>query len=278
MQIQISTDYAVRILQHLHMVQSSQDAPLQTAMTISSTIGITYPYFIKLVNLLKKSRLLETIQAGKGGYRLARPADEISIYDVFIAMEGEVQISSPFKGENISCNETSKTPQGWNKFLWRMQEMTASEMKMQSIKDLDENLRFPVNRKSHPHVLQSPASIIEIDEERYYKALTTGEQERLILFDEILLFQSGSKPNTIEVYTERDTIQVRGKITRIARVSSEFFSIHHSYTVNLNHVRRIDEAKKEIELSSGRIVPIVSTKVKALIDRLAMYEQEAQVV
>ena len=89
MQLQVSTDYAVRILQHLHIHR----AELATAKTISDAIGVTYSFFIKIANQLKKHGLLHTVQGRKGGYMLARPASEISLYDIFLAIEGKLQIN-----------------------------------------------------------------------------------------------------------------------------------------------------------------------------------------
>jgi len=89
MKIQVSTDYAVRILQYLHQ---SEDE-LHTASSIAEAIGITYPFFIKIANQLKKRKLIDSVQGRNGGYFLGRPAEEISLYDVFLSIEGELVIS-----------------------------------------------------------------------------------------------------------------------------------------------------------------------------------------
>jgi len=99
MQFQVSTKYAIRIVQYLHL--HSSDLP--TAMTISIATGVTYPYFLKIAIQLKQHGLLGTVQGRYGGYMLAKPATEISIYDIFQAVEGDLQINRCLKDEQY-CN------------------------------------------------------------------------------------------------------------------------------------------------------------------------------
>jgi len=114
---------------------------------------------------------------------------------------------------------------------------------------------------------------VEMNEDKYYQAVTEDKKTHRIHFDKIILFQSGSKSGVIEVHTEQDVLRVRGQITKVARVGSEFFSTFTSYTVNTNHIRRIHTTKREVELSNGRVVPIASSRIKVLLDRLPAHIQ-----
>ena len=89
MKLQVSTDYAVRILQYLHI----NGGQLHVAANIAESVGVTYPFFVQIANQLKKRGLLASAQGRNGGYQLSRPAHEISLYDVFVSVEGELQIS-----------------------------------------------------------------------------------------------------------------------------------------------------------------------------------------
>ena len=89
MKLQISTDYALRILRHLHRRRNDD---VQTAMSIAEAIGITYPFFIKIANQLKRAGLIKSLQGRHGGYILGKSAHEISLYDVLLCVEGEMQI------------------------------------------------------------------------------------------------------------------------------------------------------------------------------------------
>lgn len=57
---------------------------------ISAREGISERYLEQLMVLLKKSKLIVSQRGAKGGYRLARPASEISIGDILRALEGNL--------------------------------------------------------------------------------------------------------------------------------------------------------------------------------------------
>ena len=132
MQVQISTDYAIRILQYLH--RHKEDLP--TAMTISQSIGITYPFFIKIANQLKQKGLLSAVQGRNGGYRLARPAHQISIYDVFLSIEGTLQINRCLQeGQHCSRGESARDSCHLHGFFRDLQGKLIEEMSNKNIAD-----------------------------------------------------------------------------------------------------------------------------------------------
>ena len=101
MQFQVSTDYAIRIVQYLHIHRTQ----LPTAKTISQSIGVTYSFFLKIANQLKLHGLVDTVQGRNGGYMLAKPAAEISLYDIYFAIEGELQINRCLKGDQYCSRD-----------------------------------------------------------------------------------------------------------------------------------------------------------------------------
>ena len=131
MQIQISTDYAIRILQYLH--KNAEELP--TAMTISQSIGITYPFFIKIANQLKQKGLLSAVQGRNGGYHLSRPAQQVSVYDVFFAIEGDLRINRCMQ-EGQNCTRGPVEECRMHAFLKKLQETLISEMSTSNIADL----------------------------------------------------------------------------------------------------------------------------------------------
>ena len=132
MKIQISTDYAIRILQYLHENRGGT----HTAMTIAAATGITYPFFIKIANQLKKEHLLISVQGRNGGYALGKPASQISVYDVFLAVEGELQISRCTQEGEYSCNRGTLPACGLRDFLYGIQEGIIQAMAEMMIADL----------------------------------------------------------------------------------------------------------------------------------------------
>jgi len=59
--------------------------------------GISPAYLAKLFASLKRAGLVEALEGAGGGYRLARPAAEISVLDVIQALEGDKPL--------FQCNE-----------------------------------------------------------------------------------------------------------------------------------------------------------------------------
>ena len=131
MKLQISTDYAVRILQYLHENSES----LNTGSTIAEAVGVPYPFFIKIANQLKRQNLIYSIQGRTGGYFLMKPAEEISLYDVFRSIEGELILSHCFNGQRCSKQQAGKGCK-FHGVLKDMQEMMISELARQSIADI----------------------------------------------------------------------------------------------------------------------------------------------
>jgi len=132
MKIQISTDYAVRILQYLHENKEST----HTAMVIASAIGITYPFFIKIANLLKKQSLLVSVQGRNGGYALGKSADQISLYEVFLAIEGKLKLNRCTLEDNYECDRGTLGRCRLHGFFRDIQQGIVASMSEVNIADL----------------------------------------------------------------------------------------------------------------------------------------------
>ncbi len=89
MRFQITTDYAIRII--LYMAQ--QGVQVTTAKEVAAQLGMTYSYFNKIASKIKRLGFIESVQGPKGGYRLAKDAAEITLYDIVEAMEGSICIN-----------------------------------------------------------------------------------------------------------------------------------------------------------------------------------------
>jgi len=131
MKLQITTDYAVRIL--LYLQENRRE--LHTAMAIAEAVGITYPFFIKIATLLKKHSLVNVVQGRNGGYALGKPAHKISLYDVFRSIEGELRINRCLaSGKRCTHGETTNC--GVYSFLWNLQDGLIIQMSEKKLSDL----------------------------------------------------------------------------------------------------------------------------------------------
>ena len=88
----------------LHCLLYLQDESTGTTLAVSDIAkfqGISATYLAKVFTKLKKAGLVRSSTGAKGGYELAKPADQISFWDVVVAVEGELNL---FECKNIRSN------------------------------------------------------------------------------------------------------------------------------------------------------------------------------
>jgi|GEM_PF-964811 len=59
-----------------------------TAQDISDALNIPFQYTQQILHRLKKGKIIQALRGPKGGYRLSRSAEEISLKDILYATEG----------------------------------------------------------------------------------------------------------------------------------------------------------------------------------------------
>lgn len=96
------TDYAFRIMRSL-----SDDKP-KSVSAIVKTEYITTAIAYKVARKLEKGGLIRSIRGNAGGYMLARPASEISAYDIYKVMEPDLAINDCLK-EGFECPHNTAT-------------------------------------------------------------------------------------------------------------------------------------------------------------------------
>ncbi len=85
MRISARADYAVRAA--LQLAASPDGGPLK-AETIADAQEIPHKFLEGILNDMRRGGLVLSRRGGNGGYRLARPAGEISIADVIRVVDG----------------------------------------------------------------------------------------------------------------------------------------------------------------------------------------------
>ena len=89
MHLQITTDYAIRMIGYL----AQHKEQLVTARNMAGELGITYQYSMKVINQLKKANLIDSVQGCNGGYRLTEEAALATFYDIICLMEGDIYLN-----------------------------------------------------------------------------------------------------------------------------------------------------------------------------------------
>ena len=85
MKISAKTRYAMAAL-----IQMGQNNILEepvTIMSLSEKLGLSKIYLEQVFSLLKHGGVVKSIKGARGGYQITRPMNEITVYDVFFAIE-----------------------------------------------------------------------------------------------------------------------------------------------------------------------------------------------
>ena len=121
------TDYGFILL--AHMANQERDS-LHNAKDLSATINIPLPTVSKVLKILTQGGILQSHQGSKGGYSLAKPANQISAAEIIEAIEGPVAITdcSGAEGCERNCMVSPRWQQVNNAVIGALQGLTLSDM------------------------------------------------------------------------------------------------------------------------------------------------------
>lgn len=92
------TDYGVVLMTYMARDTS---APLRTARDLSVESKLPMPTVSKVLKKLLESGLLTSHRGIKGGYSLAKKADQISVADIIAAIEGPIALTECSEHVNV---------------------------------------------------------------------------------------------------------------------------------------------------------------------------------
>jgi Rrf2 family cysteine metabolism transcriptional repressor len=87
MKLSTRTRYGIRAV--IELAQHEAGRPLQLK-TIAERQDISIKYLEQLMGVLRSAGFIRSVRGAKGGYVLARPPSQITMYEVFRALEGPV--------------------------------------------------------------------------------------------------------------------------------------------------------------------------------------------
>ena len=138
MMFSTKAEYGVRIL--VELARRGGDDPVPLA-EIASKDGLPLAYLEHLVARLRKAELVSSRRGARGGYLLARPAEEITMAEVVEALEGSIApiecITADPDGSVVCSRETDPEHACPTKLLWTrvrfsivrtLQDTTLSEL------------------------------------------------------------------------------------------------------------------------------------------------------
>jgi Rrf2 family protein len=95
MKLSYAADYALRALAHLARQPPGRAVP---SHAVAAAVGAPAAFLSKVLERLEVARVLRTRKGPRGGYRLARPAGDITLLEVVEAVDGPVRGAAPLVG------------------------------------------------------------------------------------------------------------------------------------------------------------------------------------
>ena len=87
MKLSTRTRYGMRAI--IELAQHEDKRPLQLK-TIAERQDISVKYLEQLMSMLRSAGFVRSVRGSKGGYTLGRPADQITLSEIFRCLEGAV--------------------------------------------------------------------------------------------------------------------------------------------------------------------------------------------
>lgn len=106
------TDYGILLLTHM----ATDEERLFASNDLAGATRIPSPTVSKVLQTLLAAGLLESIRGARGGYRLARPADTISVREIINCFEGKIALTECNLGDS-ECEQLPycATQNNWKK-------------------------------------------------------------------------------------------------------------------------------------------------------------------
>lgn len=155
-------EYGVRVMDALASEQAKHgaDATPASLAQIAEDGGLPFAYLEHLAARLKKAGLIESRRGPRGGYLLARPAEDITMAQIVEALEGQI---APIEcisdtGDGVACShEDERNEVCPTKILWtRVQlsivrsltEMTLADLNIANTRANERLAKAAASRKS----------------------------------------------------------------------------------------------------------------------------------
>jgi len=103
MHITLEADYAVRIVDAI-----ARNGGRMTAAAIAERAYVTQKFTVRILFKLTRAKLVLTYRGVSGGYEIAKPLDQITVYDVLRVIEGPIVLNRCLLEENTCTRVPDK--------------------------------------------------------------------------------------------------------------------------------------------------------------------------
>ena len=107
------TDYSVVMLSYM----AAREGEVYTTARLAQRSAVPEPTAAKILKLLARSAILVSQRGSNGGYELARPAAEITVAEIIVALEGPIALAACVEGSSDHCGveQLCSMRGNWNK-------------------------------------------------------------------------------------------------------------------------------------------------------------------
>ncbi|QTX32079.1 Rrf2 family transcriptional regulator [Aminithiophilus ramosus] len=112
MKLSTKTRYGLRALLDLARQDGTLPVPLRE---IAERQGLSEAYLEKLLGLLRRKGLVETVRGVQGGYRLATTASNITVAQVLDVLDGPIRFSDCASGGHCRLREACPANSLWTR-------------------------------------------------------------------------------------------------------------------------------------------------------------------
>jgi FeS assembly SUF system regulator len=93
------TDYAVVMLSHM----AAREGEVYTTARLAERSAVPEPTAAKILKQLARASVLSSQRGSAGGYGLARPAAEITVAEIIVALDGPIALAACVEGSADHC-------------------------------------------------------------------------------------------------------------------------------------------------------------------------------
>jgi FeS assembly SUF system regulator len=97
------TDYAVIVLADM----AGRDGAVVSASCLAASTHLPEPTVSKILKLLGREGIVESVRGANGGYRLTRPPKDITIAGIVSATEGPIALAACIDKKTDCCARTA---------------------------------------------------------------------------------------------------------------------------------------------------------------------------
>ena len=106
-----------------------------TAKTIANNAGITQRFALRILHKLTRCGILQAYRGVLGGYKIAKPLDELTVYDVLHAIEGPIILNRCLL-ETTICTRVQDKNCPYHRVFKKLSDLVCKELASISFADV----------------------------------------------------------------------------------------------------------------------------------------------